>query len=110
MVPHIESHTSIKLNGPEASAPIEPVPLSPAPATTASPRQHDGRLTELLAQMKSKLGRILGPMAGFIFEEVVEEWQQLGAADNREIDRLHSRASTYLKELRELAKEQRDDA
>ena len=28
----------------------------------------------------------------------------------REIDRLHSRASTYLKELRELAKEQRDES
>lgn len=28
----------------------------------------------------------------------------------REVDRLHSRASTYLKELRELAKEQKDDA
>ena len=28
----------------------------------------------------------------------------------REVDRLHSRASTYLKELRELAKEQKDNA
>ena len=28
----------------------------------------------------------------------------------REVDRLHSRASTYLKEPRELAKEQKDDA
>jgi hypothetical protein len=28
----------------------------------------------------------------------------------REVDRLHSRASTYLKELRELAKEQKNDA
>ncbi len=56
-----------------------------AETTTSAPigLAPDSRLLDLLAEMKKKLGKVLGPMAGFIFDETLESWQQQGVADAR---------------------------
>ncbi len=45
-------------------------------------------LQNLLDEMKGLLGKILGPMAGFIFDEVVENWTTQGAPDFSRIEEL----------------------
>ena len=57
----------------------QPVPEVSAPLESTVPSFADGQLGPLAA-MKRKLVRILGPMAGFIFEEAVATWQRQGAA------------------------------
>jgi predicted regulator of Ras-like GTPase activity (Roadblock/LC7/MglB family) len=61
----------------------EPLPSTSAPAVAASASQLDARQSDLLEQMKGKLGRVLGPMAGYIFAEVVEVWERQGASAER---------------------------
>lgn len=46
------------------------------------------KLQSLLAEMKEALGKILGPMAGFVFDEIVESWAEQGAADFSRIEAL----------------------
>ncbi len=48
----------------------------------------DERLIELLGEMKGKLGKYLGPMAGFIFDEAVEAWEEQGPAERTRINSL----------------------
>ena len=60
------------------------VPAS-VPQTVAEP---EGALATLLDLMRERLSKILGPMAGFIFSELLEKWQQQGASDFSRIDRL----------------------
>jgi hypothetical protein len=43
----------------------------------------NARQLGLLEDMKAKLGRVLGPMAGIIFDEVVEVWTSQGATADR---------------------------
>ena len=43
---------------------------------------------ELLTEMKDALGKILGPMAGFIFDEVMDNWIEQGAPDLSRIEEL----------------------
>ena len=50
-----------------------------------------GALQDLLAEMKKSLGKILGPMAGFVFDEVTEEWMEQGAPDFSRIEELIER-------------------
>jgi len=57
-----------------------------APAEEFSPP--DERMAALLEEMKNQLGKILGPMAGFIFEEAQSSWQAQGGADFERIDGL----------------------
>lgn len=47
-----------------------------------------GRLQDLLEEMKGLLGKILGPMAGFVFDEVVEKWIEQGSPDFSRIEAL----------------------
>ena len=47
-----------------------------------------GALQNLLAEMKEALGKILGPMAGFIFDEVSDEWMEQGSPDFSQIEEL----------------------
>ena len=61
----------------------EPVPSIPSPATAVSASKLDARQLGLLEEMKGKLGRVLGPMAGYIFAEVVEVWERQGASAER---------------------------
>jgi len=61
-----------------AAAPVSP---SPPPVELKISQQ-------LLAEMKKALGKILGPMAGFIFDEVMESWSEQGAADVSRIEEL----------------------
>ena len=65
------SYDSEEVSPPEPSSAVSVVPS----AATFDPRQ-----LGLLEDMKGKLGRILGPMAGFIFEEAVDTWERQGAA------------------------------
>jgi len=52
----------------------------PAVASTQPPQvDTSGKLQDLLEEMKGALGKILGPMAGFVFDEVAEEWAEQGA-------------------------------
>lgn len=44
-------------------------------------------LATLLESMRRRLGKVLGPMAGYIFDEAVEIWQQAGACGAR-LDKL----------------------
>ncbi|HEY5673615.1 MAG TPA: hypothetical protein VIR78_07915 [Malonomonas sp.] len=43
----------------------------------------NARQLGLLEDMKVKLGRVLGPMAGFIFDEVSEIWERQGGTSQR---------------------------
>jgi len=61
-----------------------PVTAEPAPATSVI----SAAMQELLDEMKGLLGKILGPMAGFVFDDVVDVWQGKGAADFSRIDEL----------------------
>jgi hypothetical protein len=57
---------------------------SPAPTEAKLSRA----LQELLTGMQEALGKILGPMAGFVFDEVLENWQEQGSPDFSRIDEL----------------------
>ncbi len=61
----------------------ESAPATPVPTAAASASQLDARQLALLEQMKGKLGRVLGPMAGYVFAEVVEVWGRHGASAER---------------------------
>ncbi len=50
-----------------------------------------GALQDLLTEMKKSLGKILGPMAGFVFDEVTEDWMEQGAPDFSRIEELIER-------------------
>ena len=54
-------------------------PALSVPAERVTPAFDSSQLGQL-ENMKGKLGRVLGPMAGFIFDEVAEVWAQQGAA------------------------------
>lgn len=60
------------------------------PVASPQPSQDSvsGALQDLLAEMKTSLGKILGPMAGFVFDEVAEEWMEQGTPDFARIDEL----------------------
>lgn len=47
-----------------------------------------GALQGLFMEMKEDLGKILGPMAGFVFDEVVDTWVEQGAPDFSRIEEL----------------------
>ena len=66
---------------------------TPAEAESAIPslsieREISGPLQNLLAEMKALLGEILGPMAGFVFDEVKDDWVEQGAPDFSRIEEL----------------------
>lgn len=66
----------------EAAESVPSIP-TPTPVAVASASKLDARQLGLLEEMKGKLGRILGPMAGYIFAEVVEVWERHGARAER---------------------------
>ena len=47
-----------------------------------------GELQGLLDEMKGALGKVLGPMAGFVFDEVFENWIEQGIPDFSRIEEL----------------------
>jgi hypothetical protein len=47
-----------------------------------------GSLQDLFAEMQEALGKILGPMAGIIFDEVIEQWLELGPPDSSRLEEL----------------------
>lgn len=57
-------------------------PAPPSPAVELKISQ------ELLTEMKGALGKILGPMAGFIFDEVMDNWMEQGIPDSSRIEEL----------------------
>jgi predicted regulator of Ras-like GTPase activity (Roadblock/LC7/MglB family) len=66
-----------------------------APSVAEGPAASPGSgvsadLQELLDEMKGLLGKILGPMAAFVFDDVAEVWQGQGAADFSHIEDLIS--------------------
>ena len=54
----------------------------------AAGHERSAQLKGLLAEMKTVLAKVLGPMAGFVFDEALDSWTGLGAADMRRIDEL----------------------
>lgn len=70
---------------PAASAEIKDAAPTPTPQ---SEQNIDASLQELLSAMKEALSKILGPVAGFIFDEAVEAWVQQGSSDFTRIDAL----------------------
>jgi len=62
----------------------QPAEAAPADGQVLSEEQ----LIGLFNEMKDLLGKVLGPMAGFIFDEMVEVWEQQGAADIGRIEGL----------------------
>lgn len=79
------SEGSFVVDKPEAAAPQVASGKPSAPAEVAA---SDSQLPDLLGSMQEKLGKILGPMAGFIFEETLESWRQQGPADISTIESL----------------------
>ncbi len=65
---------------------------TPAPAAATAPAEaqasSDTNLDDLFSVMEKGLGKILGPMAEFIFAEVVEKWTANGVANGSRIDEL----------------------
>lgn len=57
-----------------------------AAATQPSQVEMSGKMQDLLAEMKGALGKILGPMAGFVFDEMAEEWAEQGNPDFSRIE------------------------
>lgn len=53
-----------------------------------SPQVVSGAMEDLLTEMRESLGKILGPMAGFVFDEVAEEWMDQGAPEFSRIEEL----------------------
>ena len=66
----------------ETAAPAE------AESAISSPSIEREISQDLLAEMKALLGGILGPMAGFIFDEVTDNWMEQGAPDFSRIEEL----------------------
>ena len=89
-----------EFKGGNFSAPVAAAPAVAEPVVTEQPvvadptppaaGQISAPLQDLLDDMKSLLSKILGPMAGFVFDDVVEEWQAQGAADFSRIEGLIS--------------------
>ncbi|MCD6188000.1 MAG: hypothetical protein J7K09_07515 [Desulfuromusa sp.] len=69
----------------ETAAPVEAEPAISLPPIE---KEISGSLQNLLAEMKALLGGILGPMAGFIFDEVTDNWIEQGAPDFSRIEEL----------------------
>jgi len=69
-----------------AAAPAAPTPV----AEPAAPVQKvkSKALVGLLGEMEQQLGKIVGPMAEFIFAETVEEWESQGDVSDDKIDTL----------------------
>jgi len=59
-------------------------------ATSSAPTEVkiDRSLQKLFVEMKEALGKILGPMAGFVFDEVMDNWMEQGAPDFSRIEEL----------------------
>lgn len=58
------------------SNPVKPIAQQPVPTAPKIPDIHSALPFYLLQEMKAQLGKVLGPMAGFIFEEAVDSWKQ----------------------------------
>ncbi len=57
-------------------------------ASPPSPQVVSGAMENLLTEMRESLGKILGPMAGFVFDEVAEEWMDQGAPEFSRVEEL----------------------
>ncbi len=80
-------HEEFKLgNFTEVAA--EPVTTVAAPELSAPSPVESKISQDLLAEMKGALGKILGPMAGFIFDEVMDNWLEQGPPDASRIEEL----------------------
>ena len=69
------------------------VPIPEKKESTVAPSQPpqvetSGALQDLLTEMKDLLGKILGPMAEFIFDEVAEKWMDQGPSGFARIEEL----------------------
>ena len=72
-----------------STVPIPETEEEPTVAPSQLPQvETSGALLELLAEMKDLLAKVLGPMAGFIFDEVAEEWMAQGSSDFSRIEKL----------------------
>ena len=69
----------------DSSVESKPAAAVPADEITCEP---DTALVSLLDLMRERLKKILGPMAGFIFNELLEKWQQQGQPVSSRIDEL----------------------
>lgn len=76
---HVSDENGIRERNPSAAA------SSPGGAES---RAED--LTGLFASLKEMLVKVIGPMAGFVFDEAFDEWQKQGAASISRIDQLRA--------------------
>ena len=83
-------HEEYKIgNFSDAMATTEAIPdVKGAEPSIAMEQKISAPLQELLSGMKENLSKILGPMAGFIFDEAVEDWLQQDSPDMNRIDAL----------------------
>ncbi|WP_321369124.1 roadblock/LC7 domain-containing protein [uncultured Desulfuromusa sp.] len=93
-------HEEYKLgNFSEATAPAGTNDTTESAASeSAAEKKVSVALQELFAEMKGALGKILGPMAGFVFDEVVEEWMKQGAPEFARIDSLIEQVNQEISE------------
>ncbi len=66
----------------ESTSPVEASAKAPEDEGISAPLQ------ELLDEMKERLAKVLGPMAGFVFDDVFEAWQEQGATSFSRINDL----------------------
>jgi len=68
-------------------------------AATAEP---ESSFSTLLDRMRQRLGKVVGPMAGFIFNERVDAWQQQGAAEFSRIEELISALNCEIADVEKI--------
>lgn len=78
-----------------------PAPPATAPASASS--EVDPRFQKLLDEMKGLLSKILGPMAAFVFDDVLEEWKAQGAAEFSRIEDLISEVEREIDDQEKVA-------
>jgi len=67
---------------------VESTTLQTTRSVAKGPDIHSASLSSLLQEMKAQLGKVLGPMAGFIFEEAVDSWKQQTSPDKIQVEGL----------------------
>jgi predicted regulator of Ras-like GTPase activity (Roadblock/LC7/MglB family) len=72
----------------EATEAEMPASHQSAGGRVVSRAEADGQLLGLCNELKDLLGKVLGPMAGYIFDETAETWEQKGSVDFDRIEEL----------------------
>ncbi|SEA00323.1 hypothetical protein SAMN05660420_01030 [Desulfuromusa kysingii] len=96
-------HEEYKLgNFADSTIPTSPNDVSSA-AVEVGEAKVSASLQGLFMEMKGALGKVLGPMAGFVFDEVMDEWLTLGPSEFSRIETLIEQINQEILEPEKVA-------